>query len=68
MLSRVIDQAYFDFPVSNTLVSARALVLSLSIPHAGEWLHVMPPTALGLHLWDWEFCLCLQEWLGVKIL
>ena len=31
-----------------------------AIPHAGDWLHVVPSSALGLHLHDQEFHHCLQ--------
>lgn len=39
----------------------------MAILHAGEWLSVVPSRALGLHLQDWEFRLCLQYWLGLPI-
>ena len=45
----------------------RALALSSSIPHAGYWLNVVPSTALGLHLLDREFWLCLHYWLGLQM-
>ena len=68
-LSRVVDQACFDFALSNAPNDrARALALSSTIPHAGDWLRVVPSTALGLHLHDWEFRLCLQYWLGVRMM
>lgn len=67
-LSRVIDQARFDLLVNNAPdVRSKALALSTSIPHAGDWLRVVPSIALGLHLHDWEFRLCLQYWLGVPM-
>ena len=49
-------------------VRTKALALSTAIPHDGDWLHVVPSTSLGLHLHDWEFCLCLWYWLGVRML
>ena len=67
-LSKGIDQA-----VSADLYSAapdtrsKALALSTAIPHAGDWLNVVPSHALGLHLHDWEFRLCLQYWLGLPM-
>ena len=68
-LSRVVDQACFDRLVNNAPnIRAKALALSSAIPHAGDWLHVVPSTALGLHLHDQEFRLCLQYWLGVRML
>ena len=52
-LSRCIDKVSFD----NLLSSAsdersKALTLSTSLPHAGDWLQVVPSSALGLHLAD----------------
>jgi hypothetical protein len=38
----------------------KALLLSSSIPHSGDWLHVVPSPALGLHLKDPEFRSCLK--------
>jgi hypothetical protein len=43
------------------------LLLSTSIPHAGDWLHAIPSPAFGLHLKDLEFRLCLRYWLGIPI-
>ena len=37
------------------------------LPHAGEWLTLVPSTALDLHLSDWEFYPCFQYWLGIHI-
>ena len=46
----------------------KALANSTALPHAGDWLNVVPSKALGLHLQDWEFRLCLQYWLGLRML
>ena len=46
---------------------SRALALSTAIPHAGDWLNVVPSRALGLHLQDWEFRVSLQYWLGLQM-
>ena len=46
---------------------SKALALSTAILHAGDWLNVVPSKALGLHLHDWEFRLCLQYWLGLQL-
>ena len=43
------------------------MALSSAIPHAGDWLNVVPSSALGLHLLDREFRPCLQYWLGLPI-
>ena len=45
-----------------------ALTLSNAIPYAGDWLHLVPSPALGLHLHDQELHHCLQYWLGVRML
>ena len=67
-LSRAIDEASY----SALLASApdgrsKALALSSAIRHAGDWLFVVPSSALGLHLRDREFRLCLQYWLGLRM-
>ena len=50
-LSRVIDDQLYDSLLSSSPdTRSRALVLSSSIPHAGDWLKVVPCSALGLHL------------------
>ena len=67
-LSRTIDEATFDIlRASATHPRQKALMLSTSIRHAGDWLNVVPSSALGLHLLDQEFRLCLKYWLGLQI-
>ena len=44
-----------------------ALVLSTALPHAGNWLKIIPFCSLGLHLKDREFKLCLDYWLGLQM-
>ena len=67
-LSRTIDEATFDiFRASAAHPRQKALMLSTSIRHAGDWLNVVPSSALGLHLLDQEFRLCLKYWLGLQI-
>ena len=46
---------------------SRALVLSTSLPHAGNWLNRVPSLTLGLHLDDQELCCCLRYWLGIPL-
>ena len=66
--SRAIDLAHFSCLLDSTFdASSRALALSFSIPHAGDWLNVVPSTALGLHLLDREFRLCLRYWLRLQM-
>ena len=67
-LSYAIDQSNFDHLLKDSPdLQSRALLLSTSIPHAGDWLGVLPSSNLGLHFLDCEFCLCLQYWLGVPL-
>ena len=67
-LSYAIDQANISCLLSSAPSTRfKALALSTSSPHAGDWLHVIPSSALGLHMLDWEFRLCLLYWLGVVL-
>ena len=67
-LSRSIDEANFSLLLARAPdVWSKALALSSAIPHAGDWLNVVPSPALGLHLLDREFRLCLQYWLGLPM-
>ena len=64
-LSHAVDEAQYTGLLADAPDSlARVLPLSSSIPHAGDWLNVVPSTALGLHLQDREFHLCLVYWLS----
>ena len=68
-LSKVIDQASFNRLLDESFdTRTKALALSTAIPHAGDWLHAVPSSALGLHFHDQEFHHCLQYWLGMQIL
>ena len=49
------------------LRSCLALPKVSAIRHAGDWLNVVPSSALGLHLLDREFRFCLQYWLGLQM-
>ena len=65
-LSHAVDEASYSLLLdSSPDVHSRALALSSTISHAGDWLNVVPSTALGLHLLDCEFRLCLRYWLGI---
>ena len=46
---------------------SRALAFSSAIRHARDWLNVVPSSALGFHLQDWEFHPCVQYWLGLQM-
>ena len=65
-LSKEIDVAIFLASAPDT--RSRALAGSSALPHAGNWLNVVPSPALGLHLQDREFRLCLGYWLGLRLL
>ena len=67
-LSHSIDKAsYIHLLTGAPDTRSKALALSTAIPHAGDWLNIIPSHALGLHLHDWEFRLCLQYWLGLQM-
>ena len=68
-LSFSIDEASLDHLLSTAPdPRSRALALSTALPKAGDWLNVVPSATLGLHLQDQEFRLCLQYWLGLRML
>ena len=68
-LSHAVDEATFNRLLNSSPNCSRfrALALSSSLPHAGDWLNVVPSPALGLHLQDKEFRLCLGYWLGLRM-
>ena len=67
-LSHAIDQASLNTLINSAPdIRSKALALSSSLPHAGDWLNVIPSHVLGLNLHDWEFRLCLQYWLGLRM-
>ena len=61
-LSHAIDEASHQHLLSSAPDTRSAL--SSGLPHAGDWLNVVVPSApLGLHLQDREFRCCLRYWL-----
>ena len=67
-LSQAIDEALSEHLLSTApSIQSRALAMSSSLPHAGDWLNVVPSNYLGLHLHDREFRCCLCYWLGVPL-
>ena len=67
-LCRAIDLARFNSFLNDAPdTRSKALALSTSIRHAGDWLNVVPCSALGLNLVDWEFRLCMKYWLGLQM-
>ena len=68
VLFHSMDEASFQHLLSSApSTHPRALVLSSALPHAGDWLNVVPTPSLGLHLQDSEFRFCLQYCLGVPM-
>ena len=67
-LSNAMDESCFQQLLTSAPSSRfRALSLSSSLPHAADWLNVVPSSSLGLHLHDREFRCCLRYWLGVPL-
>ena len=67
-LSHSIDEAIKQRLLSTApTIRSHALSLSSGLPHAGDWLNVIPSPSLGLHLHDQEFRSCLRYWLGVPL-
>ena len=63
-----IDDASFQRLLSSApSIRSRALAHSFSLPHAGDWLNVVPSASLGFHLQDREFQCCLCYWLVVPL-
>ncbi len=60
-LSAAIDECLFKQLITMVPSTwARALALSSSLPHAGDWLNVVPSPHLGLNFHHQEFRCCLQ--------
>ena len=60
-LSQAIDEAsYNQLLVDSPSIRSR-------LPHAGDWLNVVPSSTLGLNLRDREFGCCLRYWLGAPL-
>ena len=67
-LSLAIDKAAQAQVLSSALSThSHALVLSTSLPHAGDWLNGVASPTLGLHLDDQEFRCCLRYWQGIPL-
>lgn len=46
-------------------LNSKTTAPSSSLPHAGNWLHVIPSCQLGLAFLDQEFHFCSHYWLGI---
>ena len=67
VLLHAIDEALYQNLLSTApSIRSRALALSSGLPHAGDWLNVVPSSPLGLHLHDKKFrsylCYLLGPW------
>ena len=66
-----IDLHNSNLLIANTnregVVREIARLGSLSLPHAGDWLHVVPSPALGLHLRSREFVMSVKYRLGSPV-
>ena len=67
-LSRALDEASYTSLLHEAPNQRfKAFTLSTSMPHAGDWLNVIPSPALGLSVEDLYFHHCLQYWLGTPM-
>ena len=67
-LSHLIDDSLYNSLLSSAPNTRhRALAISSSLPHAGEWLSVLPCPNLGLHFLGPEFQTCLWYCLGIPL-
>ena len=67
-LSHSIDDCCFQLLLDSAPdMRSTALAHSSSLPHAGDWLNAIPSSALGLHILDSDFRLCLVYWLGLRM-
>jgi hypothetical protein len=66
-LSALVDQKRHNSLVSVCSETARARVLSCSLPGSGDWLNVVPVEALDLKMTPQEFSTALRYRLGVPV-
>jgi len=70
MLTLMVDQQQLNLlhtMLDDQDVRERSRLASLSLPHAGDWLHCAPIKTLGLHLRPLEFTLAVKYRLGLPI-
>ena len=65
-LSKLIDKHSLSLLQNNVELRDRARLLSLSLPHAGDWLDVLPSPTLQLHLDSRTFGKALAYCLGLR--
>ena len=56
-----------SFPTNSGVQRDIARLASVSLPHSGDWLNVMPSPALGLHLTSAEFAISVRYRLGAAV-
>ena len=66
-LSCKLEDSQFNELFANSSLPDRARLLSVSSPHAGAWLSVIPSPGLNLHLDPLEFQTAIQWWLGMSV-
>ena len=64
-LSKKLDNYLFQSLLSSASPVNKARLLSVSAPHAGSWISVVPSTGLGLHLNPAECQTAIKWWLGL---
>ena len=64
-LSKKLDMHVFQSLLSSSSPVNKARILSVSAPHAGSWISVIPSTGLDLHLNSAECQIALRWWLGL---
>eukprot|EP00731_Ephydatia_muelleri_P010164 Em0005g750a len=64
-LSKKLDMHAFQSLLSSSSPVNKARILSVSAPHAGSWISVIPSTGLDLHLNSAECQIALRWWLGL---
>eukprot|EP00731_Ephydatia_muelleri_P031244 Em0022g758a len=64
-LSKKLDMHAFQSLLSSSSLVNKARILSVSAPHAGSWISVIPSTGLDLHLNSAECQIALRWWLGL---
>ena len=65
-LSTKLDLFDFQLLLDQSSLADKACLLSVSAPHAAEWLSVIPSVGLGLHLDPDECRTALKWWLGIE--
>ena len=67
-LSVAIDDAVYNHLIASVPDTRhKALALSSSFPHAGDWLNVIPSASFSLYIHDQEFRYSLRYWLAVPL-